>query len=97
MRLLRRPPDLVCRQVVALVTDYLEDALSRGDRKRFEAHLRHCPNCSEYLRQMRATIDATGSLRAEDVDPAVLEEFTERFRGWVAGDGGVDEAGGVSE
>jgi len=88
MRLLRRPPDLACQQLVELITEYLEGALSREDRKRFEAHLRHCPNCSNYLRQMRATIAATGSLTEEDVDPEVMEEFTHLFRVWLAEEDG---------
>lgn len=87
MHLLRRPAALACQQVVELVTEYLEDALSRADRKRFEFHLRHCPNCTAYLHQMRATIAATGTLRAEDLAPEVLEQFTELFRGWRGGAG----------
>ena len=51
-----RRKDLVCQQAVELVTDYLEGSLSRRDRRRFEAHLRACPNCSAYLEQIRATI-----------------------------------------
>ena len=40
---------------------------------------------------MRATIRATGTLRAEDLAPEVLDEFTELFRGWrSAGGGGRD-------
>jgi anti-sigma factor RsiW len=89
MHLLRRPAELACQQVVELVTEYLEDALSRADRKRFEYHLRNCPNCTAYLEQMRATIVATGSLRAEDLAPQVLEEFTELFRGWSSEERGV--------
>jgi anti-sigma factor RsiW len=92
MRLLRRHPDLVCQQMVELITEYLEGSLSRTDRKRFEAHIRHCPNCTNYLRQMRATIATTGALREEDLDPGVLEEFTDLFRGWLR-DGGGDAAG----
>lgn len=87
MTILRRRPDLACQQVVELITQYLDGALSRADRKRFEAHLRHCPNCTEYLEQMRATIRVTGSLRAEDLAPEVLEEFTELFRQWREGHG----------
>jgi anti-sigma factor RsiW len=80
--LLRRKPDLVCQQVVELVNDYLEGALSRSDRKRFEAHLRACPHCTTYLAQMRTTIDATGRLAPDDVAPEVLREFTDLFRSW---------------
>jgi anti-sigma factor RsiW len=86
--LLRRRGDLVCQQVVELVNDYLEGALSRSDRRRFEAHLRACPNCTNYLEQMRITIRATGTLSAEDLPPRVLEEFTELFHRWRNEDDG---------
>jgi anti-sigma factor RsiW len=82
MRLLRRPPELACQQMVELVTEYLEGTLSRADRKRFESHIRGCPNCTAYLEQMRATINATGTLRVEDLSPEATEEFIELFRRW---------------
>jgi anti-sigma factor RsiW len=84
MRLLRRPEDLACQQVVELITDYLEGALSRTERRRVESHLRGCANCTTYLEQMRITIQATGSLQVEDLDPEILREFTDLFRGWTA-------------
>ncbi len=90
MKLLRRRDELVCQQVVELVTEYLEGALPRSERKRFEYHLRHCPNCTNYLEQLRITIRATGSLQAEDLPPEVLDEFTELFHRWRSeGGGGV--------
>jgi anti-sigma factor RsiW len=88
--LLRRRPELACQQVVELVTDYLEGALSRADRKRFEAHLRGCPNCTNYLEQMRATIRATGTLHQDDLTPEVRDEFTDLFRQWRS-EGDVDD------
>jgi anti-sigma factor RsiW len=84
--LLRPRNDLVCQQVVELVTDYLEGALSRADRRRFERHLKGCPNCTHYLEQMRATIAATGTLRPLDLSPEAEEEFTELFRRWREAD-----------
>jgi anti-sigma factor RsiW len=87
MNLLRRREDLVCQQVVELVTDYLEGVLSRSDRRRFEAHLRQCPNCTNYLAQMRATIAATGTLRSEDLSPQARQELIDRFRHWREEDG----------
>jgi anti-sigma factor RsiW len=39
--------------MVELITDYLEGALTRSQRRRFEAHLAGCEHCSEYLEQMR--------------------------------------------
>jgi len=84
MRLLRRPPELAFQQMVELVTEYLEGSLSRADRKRFEGHIRGCPNCTAYLDQMRATIAATGTLRVEDLSPEAVDEFTQLFRQWQA-------------
>ena len=82
MRLSRRA--LVCRQAVELVTDYLEGALSRSDRKRLEAHLAGCPNCSEFLAQMRDTIRLTGELSPGDLQPEVLDQFIAIYRQWKA-------------
>lgn len=84
MRLLLRR-DLVCRQAVELVTDYLDGSLSRSARKRFERHLADCPHCTEYLEQMRATIRLTGRLRPEDLTPQMREEFTDLYRRWRSG------------
>jgi anti-sigma factor RsiW len=76
--------ELVCQEMVELITDYLEGALTRSQRRRFEAHLAGCEHCTEYLRQMRATIRLTGSLRAEDLTPAMREDFIELYRRWRA-------------
>ena len=82
MVLLRRRDELVCQQVVELVNDYLEGALPRSERKRFERHLRACPNCTAYLEQMRVTIATTGRLTPEDLSPEARDEFTGLFRSW---------------
>ena len=86
MNVLRRRADLVCQQAVELVNDYLGGALSRAERKRFERHLRGCPNCTAYLEQMRVTIAATGRLTPEDLTPEARQEFTELYRAWRADD-----------
>lgn len=84
MRIFARNDELACQEVVELVTDYLEGSLSRSERRRFDAHLAGCEHCSEYLEQMRATIRLTGRLRAEDLTPEMLEEFTAIYRRWRA-------------
>lgn len=94
MPLLRRRDELVCRQVVELVNDYLEDALSHRDRKRFERHLRACPNCTTYLEQMRVTVAATGRLTPEDLDSGVRDGFTRLYRAWADDEAGTGEASG---
>ncbi len=83
----RRHRDLVCRQAVGLVTDYLEGALPRADRRRLERHLAHCPNCTEYLTQIRRTIELTGSIEPTDLTEQMQEDFIELYRLWRAGSG----------
>ena len=78
MRILNR--DLVCRQAVALVTDYLDNVLPRRQRRRFEAHLRGCPNCRRYLEQIRLTIESVGHVQPEALDPEVKDELIDLYR-----------------
>ena len=84
MRLLGRTDELACQQVVEMVTDYLEGALSRSERRRLEAHLAGCEHCAEYLRQIRATIRLTGRVLSEDLTPEMSEELTDIYRRWRA-------------
>ena len=82
IRLRLRRRDLVCQQAVELVTDYLEDALSGADRRRYEAHLAGCPHCTEYLAQMRKTIELTGGLTPEDLTTQMQDDFIALYRQW---------------
>ncbi|HTD09965.1 MAG TPA: anti-sigma factor [Solirubrobacteraceae bacterium] len=82
MSIFSRNDELVCQEVVELVTDYLEGTLSRSQRRRLEAHLAACEHCSEYLEQMRTTIRLTGRLQAEDLTPEMRDEFTAIYRRW---------------
>jgi anti-sigma factor RsiW len=79
-----RSPGLVCQEVVELVTDYLEGALSPAEHRRFEEHLAGCPHCTEYLAQMRETIRLAGRLAPEDLTPAMTTDLTDLYRRWRA-------------
>jgi len=81
----RTEPDsaeLTCQELVELVTDYLEGALSSDDQHRFEAHLDGCGGCRAYLEQMRRTILAVGGIAGADLDPAMRERLMASFRDW---------------
>ena len=84
-RLRLRSRDIVCQQAVELVSDYLEGALSRADRRRYELHLAACPHCAEYLAQIRKTIELTGSITPDDLTPQVQDEFIVLYRQWRSG------------
>jgi predicted anti-sigma-YlaC factor YlaD len=73
---------LTCRELTELVTDYLEDRLSFGQRLRFEMHLGLCGDCRAYLRQMKQTIATLGSLHGGDIPEKASKELLTRFRAW---------------
>ena len=76
--------DLGCQQVGEMVTAYLEDGLSRSDRRRLEKHLSGCPLCTEYLAQIRETIRLAGRLEPEDLSSEMRSDLTEVYRRWLA-------------
>ena len=80
MRILRRRRALVCRQAVELMADYLDGRLADNDRQRLEAHLAGCPHCSEYLAQLRVTIDALGHADPDELTTEALDELVDLYR-----------------
>jgi len=78
MRLLRRRV-VVCQQWVELVTAYLEGSLPRGLERAIDRHLAACEHCTEYLAQMRRTIELTGHLHDDDVPGDVIDALTQAF------------------
>jgi anti-sigma factor RsiW len=75
---------LSCRELVELVTDYLEGALPEEERLRFEDHIGRCGGCKIYLEQIRQTIAALGHLPDEALSPDAERVLIEAFRGWRA-------------
>jgi len=75
-------PQMTCRELVRLITDYLEGGLSRRDRRRFERHLRDCDGCTTYVEQMRETVRPAGVLSEDDLAPQARDELLEVFRDW---------------
>ena len=74
-------PDLVCRKVVAIASDYLEGALTPEERARLEQHLVICAGCTNYVAQTRATIRVMGALGSGEAPAAVSRaQALEAFR-----------------
>jgi anti-sigma factor RsiW len=73
---------MTCKELVELITEYLEGTLAEADRSRFERHLRACDWCGTYLEQMRLTIATLGKLTEESISPHAKEELLEVFRNW---------------
>lgn len=73
---------IVCREAVALMTDYLDGRLDPSERDRLERHLAGCPHCSEYLAQLRVTVDALESGVPDQLSDDALEELVSLYRRW---------------
>jgi predicted anti-sigma-YlaC factor YlaD len=78
---MRLDRELACREIVELVTVYLDDGLAPSDRERFEEHLVFCDGCGNYLEQMRGTIEVASHVQLE-LPPELEERLLEAFRGW---------------
>jgi hypothetical protein len=74
--------ELTCQELVELVTDYLEEALSGHDRERFEAHLLDCDECPIYLEQIRVTIRTVGTLTEQRMSQSAKDDLLQHFRTW---------------
>jgi anti-sigma factor RsiW len=74
--------ELTCKQLVELVTAYLEEALPARDEALFNEHLATCSGCRIYVDQMRQTIRQLGSLPRESIDPEAEQKLLEAFRDW---------------
>jgi len=74
--------EMACKELVGVLTNYLDGSLAPNDRRRLEAHLDECPYCVNYVEQMKETIDAMGGVRLESLAPERQEEVLEAFRGW---------------
>jgi anti-sigma factor RsiW len=81
----RRRRVLVCRDAVALMTAYLDGDLGDRDRVRLEAHLADCPHCSEYLTQLRVTIDTLGQVDVDELSDDQVDDLVQLYRRWQAG------------
>jgi hypothetical protein len=76
--------EITCKELVEVVTDYLEDRMPADRRLLFEEHVAFCSWCQTYLDQMRETIRITGTLTEGDLSPETRDALLETFRDWKA-------------
>ena len=80
---------LTCREVVELVTEYLDGAMDPRRRARFEEHLAGCDACTAYMEQFRTTVSVVGRLDTGDVPEPVMADLLSAFRLWADDRGGA--------
>ncbi len=78
-----------CQELVELVTEYLEDAMTAHERASFEAHLAICTGCRNYVSQMKTTVRALEQLPEPPVAPEVRDNLLDMFRKWKNSNGGT--------
>jgi anti-sigma factor RsiW len=75
---------VTCRQLVELVTDYVEGVADADVRAAIEGHLHCCDWCETYVRQYRETITVVRHIDPEGLDPRVEGHLLDVFRTWKA-------------
>jgi len=80
---------LACKELVEIVTDYLEGTLPERDRTRFDAHILTCPPCREYVEEMRTTLRLAGRVTVESISPGARDELLRAFRRMKASSTGL--------
>lgn len=73
---------ITCRELVELVTEYLEGGMPAAQAAEFEEHLATCPSCVVHLEQIRVSVRATGRLGTEQLSPELHAALLEAFRDW---------------
>jgi predicted anti-sigma-YlaC factor YlaD len=73
---------MTCKELVELVTEYLEGTLPEDLRLGMEQHLSGCSGCTNYLEQMRQTIRLTGQLKEENLSEQQKDDLLSLFRDW---------------
>lgn len=73
---------ITCREVLELLTDYLDGVLAPAVEAAVVTHLEGCEGCRRYLAQFIASIEATAKLREDAVPVEVRETLLAAFRTW---------------
>jgi predicted anti-sigma-YlaC factor YlaD len=63
-----------CQEVAEHATEYLERAMPRRERFGVWTHLRICPNCRAFLRQLVETVALARRAGAADPPPSPRDE-----------------------
>lgn len=74
---------LNCQQLSEQVTDHLEKRQPLAQRLAFLFHLRICPGCRQYLRNVRKTIQILTSLPVADLSQAQQSTADAAFSQWL--------------
>jgi anti-sigma factor RsiW len=75
-----RARQMTCRAAVRQASEYLDQSLSRRERRRLEHHLADCPHCLVLVAQLRTTISLAGHTAIDDLSPEAERALTALLR-----------------
>ena len=71
-----------CREVVELVSEYLEGAMTPEQMTRFELHLNLCDGCFSFVEQVRTTAAIAGRLSEDQIPDEMKAKLLATFSEW---------------
>ena len=74
---------IACREVLELISGYLDGALARRRPRRDRGPRAGCDGCTMVLEEFRETIAMTGELTEEQLTAAQRDTLLGAFRGWA--------------
>jgi hypothetical protein len=79
----RNSTELLCKEVVELVTEYLSRAMLPEDRVLLEQHLLACPPCTAYLEQLKVTLKLARGLGEDASEGGAADaNLLDLYRRW---------------
>jgi len=74
--------DYTCQEVVALASEYLENAMTSERMTLFERHLNYCDGCFSFVDQVRTTVAISHRLTVEQIPEDVKAKLQAAFKDW---------------
>lgn len=70
---------ITCRECDAFLQDYVDGSLPAGQQRRFQIHLKLCPECREYLAAYERTIELGKAVYTE-IDASLHDDAPENLK-----------------
>lgn len=72
-------PEVGCRELVELLTDYLDDAVAPDLRRTIDAHLDECPGCRAALDNLSETVSTLRQTEVEQLPQPLIDQLLAAF------------------
>ncbi len=69
-----------CREALSLLSSYIDDEVSSKEKKRIEAHLGECEECSKTLYELRKTVGLVKEIKEVPMPPELAERIKSDLR-----------------